>query len=166
MLVKFKPTSVDATPGLRDELKRAHDALAAAERQLDAARTASSNGRKLVDELTREFERHETIEKRLANSIATNLKAALRAGGQPPSANEREVSKNSVARIEIETRRSTALQVVSELASEEHEAEQAVATARNDLNGAVQTVLRAEAAEIAARWAPLDAQARAMRAPN
>jgi hypothetical protein len=164
MLVKFKPMPVEATPTVRDDLKRAHDALAAAERALEKARAATENGRKFLDDLVRESERHEAVEKQFTESIATNLKAALQSGASPTFGNEREASKNAAGRAEIETRRAVAVRIVEDLRNDERLAEQELADAKKGVEAGVKDVLKAEAVALADAWKPIDDAARAMRA--
>jgi hypothetical protein len=164
MLVNFKAPPVASVIGPRDELRHAHDALAAAERALEKARAATENGRKFLDDLVRESERHAAVEKQFTESIATNLKAALQSGASPTFGNEKEASKHASGRADIDTRRAVAVRIVADLHDDEKRAEQEVEEAKKGVETAVKDVLKAEANSIAERWAPIDREARALRA--
>jgi hypothetical protein len=148
----------------RDELRDALAQRETAESALESARQASARGRALIEAITRQVDDLEAASVRVASSLATEMKAAIAAGGTPSVApNDREIAKNDVARTALDARRQAAEQVVGDLAAEEGEREREVSDATAAVERAVQDVLRAEAEKITARWTEVDREARALR---
>jgi hypothetical protein len=101
---------------------------------------------------------------RISSSLAGEMKAVIASGSiLSVATNDREMAKNDVARTALDARRQAAEQVVADLAAGEREREREVSDATAAVERAVQDVLRAEAEKIAARWAEVELEARALR---
>jgi hypothetical protein len=148
----------------RDELRDALAQRETAESALESARQASARGRALIEAITRQVDDLEAASVRVASSLATEMKAAIAAGGTPSVApNDREIAKNDVARTALDARRQAAEQVVGDLAAEEGEREREVSDATAAVERAVQDILRVEVEAIAAKWAEAELAARSLR---
>jgi hypothetical protein len=148
----------------RDALRHAQSSLAAAEELDPAARAATNRARALVEEITRQLEDLEAASVRVASSLATEMKAAIAAGGTPSVAtNDREKAKNDVARTALDARLQAAEQVVGDFLAEEREREREASNAKDAVERAIQDVMRGEVETIAARWAEVELEARALR---
>jgi hypothetical protein len=142
----------------RDELRRALGRRTAAESALESARAATGRARDLVEEITRQVEDAAADEKRVSWAAQDRLKAALRSGASPDFAEERRSAGGEVA-AKLEAARL----VVADFKAEESACEQALSDATAAVERAVQDVVLAEAETIAAKWAEVEAEARAIR---
>jgi hypothetical protein len=147
----------------REELKRAQAVQAAAQAALDAARLTSENGRRLVEEFARQAEDYASAEMRSSTLLADRMKDALKKGEAPAFTNDRELSKNATSLAHLETRRPAAEAALADLVAEEREREREASTAKDAVERAIQDVMRAEVETIAARWAEVELEARALR---
>jgi hypothetical protein len=145
----------------RDELRRALGRRTAAESALKTARTASDRARAFLEDVVRQAEDHEEASMRASSSVVEEMKRAIASGGTP--ANNREMSKSAARSSELEAHRRAAEQVVADLAAEEREREREVSDATASVERAVRDVVLAEAETIAAKWAEVEAEARAIR---
>ena len=142
----------------RDEFRRVLERRAAAESALESARSATGRARDLVEEITRQVEDAAADEKRVSWAAQDRLKAALRSGASPDFAEERRSAGGEVA-AKLEAARL----VVADFKAEESACEQALSDATAAVERAVQDVVLAEAETIAAKWAEVEAEARAIR---
>src|ERR1700678_798937 len=146
-------------PEGRDALRHAQSSLAAAQADLTAARSATNRARDLVEEITRQVEDAAADEKRVSWAAQDRLKAALRSGASPDFAEERR----SAGRDDVAAKLEAALLVVTDFKAEESACEQAFSDATASVERAVRDVVLAEAETIAAKWAEVEAEARAIR---
>jgi hypothetical protein len=142
----------------RDELRRALGRRTAAESALELSRAATGRARDLVEEITRQVEDAAADEKRVSWAAQDRLKAALRSGASPDFAEERRSAGGDVA-----AKLEAALLVVADFKAEESACEQAFSDAMAAVERAVRDVVLAEAETIAAKWAEVEAEARAIR---
>jgi hypothetical protein len=143
----------------RDEFRRVLERRAAAESALESARSATGRARDLVEEITRQVEDAAADEKRVSWAAQDRLKAALRSGASPDFAEERR----SAGRDDVAAKLEAALLVVTDFKAEESACEQAFSDATASVERAVRDVVLAEAETIAAKWAEVEAEARAIR---
>jgi len=142
----------------RDELRRTLGRRLAAESAFESARAATNRARDLVEEITRQVEDAAADEKRVSWAAQDRLKAALRSGASPDFAEERRSAGGEVA-AKLEAARL----VVADFKAEESACEQALSDATAAVERAVRDVVLAEAETIAAKWAEVEAEARAIR---
>ena len=142
----------------RDEFRRVLERRAAAESALESARSATGRARDLVEEITRQVEDAAADEKRVSWAAQDRLKAALRSGASPDFAEERRSAGGEVA-AKLEAARL----VVADFKAEESACEQALSDATAAVERAVRDVVLAGAETIAAKWAEVEAEARAIR---
>ena len=148
----------------RDGLRAALAQRDAAESALESARQASARGRALIETITRQVEELDAASVRVASSMAAEMRAVI-AGGSTPSVatNDREKTKNDVARTALDARRQAAEEVVGDFKAEENACEQALSDATAAVERAVEDILRQEVEAIAEKWAEADAAARSLR---
>jgi DNA repair exonuclease SbcCD ATPase subunit len=148
----------------RDGLRAALAQRDAAESALESAHQASARGRALIETITRQVEELDAASVRVASSMAAEMRAVI-AGGSTPSVatNDREKTKNDVARTALDARRQAAEEVVGDFKAEEREREREVSDATAAVERAVRDILRVEAEAIAEKWAEVDLEARRLR---
>jgi hypothetical protein len=146
-------------PEGRDALRHAQSSLAAARDDLTAARAATDRARDLVEEITRQLEDIAADDKRVLWAAQDRLKAALRSGASPGDFVEERRSAGG----DVAARLEAARLVVADFKAEESACEQALSDARAAVEQAIQDVVRAEVETIAARWAEVELEARALR---
>jgi hypothetical protein len=138
----------------RAALAAAHAGRESAERELEGARAATGKGRALLERIIRQIEDHAAAEKCASSALADEMKASLRNGvALSITESDRDLRVAAAALGALEARRNAAEQVVAEFTVAEREAEASVEDARAAVGEAIRGVLRAEAAEIAAKWA-------------
>jgi golgin subfamily B member 1 len=149
----------------REALRVALGDREAAEAALAHARETADRARSILEEVVREGERLDAIERRAADALADNMRSSL-VSGAPPSApaSDRDVSKSAAARAALDARSAAAQRVVSDFAAAEREAAEAFQDAQAAVSAAVKDVVRSEAARLASRWAAVDQDAHALRA--
>jgi hypothetical protein len=149
----------------REALRAALGDREPAEAALAHARETADRARSILEEVVRESERLDAVERRAAEAVENQLRDALRLGNAPPAtASDRDATKTAAARTAIDVRRSAAERVVSDFSQAERDAAEAFQDAQASVASAVKNVVRAEAARLAARWSAVDQEARALRA--
>jgi hypothetical protein len=148
----------------RAALRCAQGNLVAAEAALTAAVETADRARGLLEGIIRESEALEASALRASGAMAEAMHAAIVNGTEPPAAvSEKDLAKSGAARAAVELRRQAAQAIVADFSHAEHEAAEAVESARAAVDAAVKSILRAEAESITAEWADLDERARAIR---
>jgi hypothetical protein len=149
----------------REALRVALGDREAASAALEHAHETANRARSILEEAVRESEKLDATDRRASEVIENQMRDALRIGHAPPApASEKDVSKSAAARAALDVRRAAAERVVSDFSAAEREAAEHFQEAQSAVSAAVKGVIRAEAARLAARWAVVDEEARALRA--
>jgi hypothetical protein len=149
----------------REVLRNALGDRAAAEAALGHARETADRARSILEEVVRESERLDAVERRAAEAVENQLRDALRLGNAPPAtASDRDATKTAAARAALDVRRSASERIVRDFSQAERDAAEHFQEAQAAVAAAIKAVVRGEAAALAAKWAQVDAEALALRA--
>ncbi len=151
---------------MADPRKSLADAIGVRDRArqvFDEASAAVDGARAFVRDLAAKVEAFATIDERIAAERTAAVKAALARGGVPSFAPSPELAAAVAAKAEAENQCLAARSALEELAREEAAAKVALDVAIDDVSVAIEGVVRAEAEELAAEIARLEAEAMQLR---